>query len=202
MNGADPRLEMHDEKILDAMHFDEGQYVKPQFRKLHDNSVKFEEYYHYSRLTRAEEDLMNARDEQEGKSTGGGFLSTLFPTKNNAGAATTAAAERQGSLVNEKLNLADPQAMMQITDEEWKNASRALRTASASAIFYLITTGKPRGEMRLASRVPGTDMCHLDILGPFGLPYAFASMGYGPGIALFTVFAALAGYSGYLLWVC
>ena len=39
-------------------------------------------------------------------------------------------------------------------------------------MFYLITT---------------------DILGPFGLPYAFASMGWGPGVALFTVFGFLAG---------
>ncbi|KAJ5197733.1 amino acid transporter [Penicillium cinerascens] len=61
------------------------------------------------------------------------------------------------------------------------NASRALRSATAGAIFYLITT---------------------DILGPFGLPYAFATTGWGPGIALYTVFGALAGFSGYLLWDC
>jgi hypothetical protein len=47
---------------------------------------------------------------------------------------------------------------MTITDEEWTNASRALRTATRGAIFYLITT---------------------DILGPFGLGYAFATMGWG-----------------------
>jgi amino acid permease len=66
-----------------------------------------------------------------------------------------------------------------ISDEEWANASRALRSATRGAAFYLITT---------------------DILGPFGLPYAFATMGWGPGVALYTVFAGLAGYSGYLLW--
>ena len=40
---------------------------------------------------------------------------------------------------------------MSITDVEWTNASRAFRTATWAACFYLITT---------------------DILGPFGIGYA------------------------------
>ena len=39
-----------------------------------------------------------------------------------------------------------------------------------------------------------------DILGPFAVPYAIGTLGYGPGIALFTVFGLMAGYSGYLIW--
>jgi amino acid permease len=39
-----------------------------------------------------------------------------------------------------------------------------------------------------------------DILGPFAVPYAIGTLGYGPGIALFTVFGFFAGYSGYLIW--
>ncbi len=66
-----------------------------------------------------------------------------------------------------------------ITDDEWRNASRALRTASWGAGFYLITT---------------------DILGPYGVGFALGTLGWGPGIALYTVFAFMAGYSGYLLW--
>jgi len=66
-----------------------------------------------------------------------------------------------------------------ISDEEWVTASRAARTATWGAVFYLITT---------------------DILGPFSTGYAFSQMGLGPGVALFTVFGALAGYSGYQLW--
>jgi len=54
-----------------------------------------------------------------------------------------------------------------------------VRTATWPAVFYLITT---------------------DILGPFSNPYAFASMGYGPGVALFTVFGVMAAYSGFMLW--
>lgn len=46
-------------------------------------------------------------------------------------------------------------------------------------MFYLITT---------------------DILGPFSVPWALTQLGYGPGVALYLVFAAMAGYSGVLLW--
>ena len=45
--------------------------------------------------------------------------------------------------------------------------------------FYLITT---------------------DILGPYGVGYAMGTLGWGPGIALYTVFGFMAGYSGYLIW--
>ncbi|OAA56116.1 Transmembrane amino acid transporter family protein [Cordyceps fumosorosea ARSEF 2679] len=53
------------------------------------------------------------------------------------------------------------------------------RTTGWIAVFFLITT---------------------DILGPMSTPWAFAQTGYGPGVALFTVFGALAAYSGYILW--
>jgi hypothetical protein len=60
----------------------------------------------------------------------------------------------------------------------WTPVSR-LTWGIRSAVFYLITT---------------------DILGPFSTGYAFSQMGLGPGVALFTVFGALGGYSGYQLW--
>ena len=47
------------------------------------------------------------------------------------------------------------------------------------AAFYLITT---------------------DILGPYGVGFAIGTLGWGPGIALYTVFGFFAGYSGYLIW--
>ncbi|KAJ5948574.1 amino acid transporter [Penicillium verhagenii] len=132
--------------------------IRPQHRKLHDNSVTFEEYYHYAQLTRVEEEHLTTPE----NGSDGGVKQTEVDGKDAAA-----------------LNPSDPATRMTITDQEWTNASRALRTATRGAIFYLITT---------------------DILGPFGLPYAFATMGWGPGIALYTVFALLAGYSGYLLW--
>ena len=66
-----------------------------------------------------------------------------------------------------------------VTDQEWVQASRAARTATWGAVFYLITT---------------------DILGPTSVPWAMSQLGYGPGVSLYTVFGALAGYTGYQIW--
>lgn len=66
-----------------------------------------------------------------------------------------------------------------ITDDEWYNAQRSVRTATWGSIFYLITT---------------------DILGPYSVPWAISQMGYGPGSALYIVFGGLAVYSGLQLW--
>lgn len=144
-------------------------HTRPQQRKLHDKNVSFEEYFYYAQKTRAEEDRHPKTKTEKS------WLSILFPSKSSDG--VTQVDSNGDSHVGK--NIADPAVRAKISDEEWTNASRALRTASRGAIFYLITT---------------------DILGPFGLPYAFATMGWGPGIALFTVFAVMAGYSGYLLW--
>ncbi|KAI3317795.1 transmembrane amino acid transporter protein-domain-containing protein [Xylariaceae sp. AK1471] len=66
-----------------------------------------------------------------------------------------------------------------VTDEEWSNASRAFRTAGWGAVFYLITT---------------------DVLGPFAVPFAIGTLGYGPGVGIFTAFGIVSCYSGYLIW--
>ncbi|KAK4972931.1 hypothetical protein LTR42_006225 [Elasticomyces elasticus] len=66
-----------------------------------------------------------------------------------------------------------------ITESEWDNAQRAVRTATWGSIFYLITT---------------------DILGPYNVPWAISRMGYGPGFALYTVFGGMSVYSGLQLW--
>ena len=39
-----------------------------------------------------------------------------------------------------------------------------------------------------------------DILGPYTAPYAFAQVGYGPGVACFVAFGVMAAYSGLILW--
>ncbi|KAK8009810.1 hypothetical protein PG990_008775 [Apiospora arundinis] len=136
--------------------------MKPQQRKLHDPTVTFEEYLHYAQQTRIEE----ASHPPVGRETK--LWSLIFPSKSDAGVA-------QKEASGEKAN----PSSADVSDDEWTNASRALRTATRGACFYLITT---------------------DILGPSSLPYAFATMGWGPGITLYTIFAVLAGYSGYLLW--
>lgn len=113
-------------------------------RALHDPSVSFEEYHYYALQNRALEDSLVVPSSQNR-----GFLSTILPTKGGE--------KRRTSLIPDA-NLSDPTRRATVTDDEWINASRAVRTATAGAIFYLITT---------------------DILGPFGLPYAFATTGWG-----------------------
>jgi len=142
--------------------------IRPQMRKMHDSSITYEEYAYYAARTRQEEDM------HAGERGGTGIVGVLVP-------GTAHKADNGDMRKASAVNYSNAEKRSQISEEEWTNASRALRTATTSAVFFLITT---------------------DILGPFGLPYAFASMGWGPGIALFTVFGALAAYSGYLLYQC
>ena len=145
-DGRDPRLSvdggiMHDEA-----------YILPQRRLLHDPSVTFEEYHYYALRTRAEE--LAVKDSEKGQHTG--LLQVLFPPKNAAGVVRP---QDNGATFDEKVdhrrssvnaNLANMATREAVTSEEWTNASRAFRTATWAACFYLITT---------------------DILGPFGIGY-------------------------------
>jgi len=196
----DPRL---DNDGLDQTH-----YPSMILRKLHDPSIPIEEYLHWAKITRADEERLYGpgsgfhavggrerfikekifRMKLPADTLGGerrrpsltigpngealGDLNAFSEKQSQVGRRSSKAsgekgvdAERRGSVV--------------ITDEEWVRASRAARTATWGAVFYLITT---------------------DILGPFTTGYAFSQLGFGPGISLFTVFGALAGYSGYQLW--
>ncbi|KAJ5238993.1 hypothetical protein N7468_003612 [Penicillium chermesinum] len=64
-------------------------------------------------------------------------------------------------------------------DAEWRQASRALRTASWGGVFYLITT---------------------DILGWGQTPYVFANDGYGLGAGIFVLMGLAAGCAGFMIW--
>ena len=95
-------------------------HIRPQARKLHDPNVSFEEYYYYAQKTREEQDGLEAPKIQ---------IREIFAGKDKAHSSS-------GS----SLNLGNQQNRLQISDEEWTNASRSLRTASAGAIFYLVCT--------------------------------------------------------------
>ncbi|KAM0143605.1 hypothetical protein ACHAO1_000706 [Botrytis cinerea] len=135
-------------------------YIQPQHKKFHDSSVTFEEYHYYAGLARAEEDASTNND--IGDTT---FFSLIVPPKNLKGQAPVNSApvaeksnEGNGENGTEKIvterNVHDMSHgdRSTITNDEWTNASRALRTATWSSVFYLITT---------------------DILGPFGVPGGF-----------------------------
>lgn len=66
-----------------------------------------------------------------------------------------------------------------VSDEEWRTAARALKTASWGTIFFLITT---------------------DILGWSNAPFVFASVGYGTGVAVYFIFGVAAALAGFFLW--
>ncbi|GFP59171.1 hypothetical protein ACSS6W_007843 [Trichoderma asperelloides] len=146
--------------------------VKPQHRPLYDSSVTIEEYMYYAQKARAEEDELKATAPP---ST---WKDYIRPSK-----AEPRRLEGEQPTENEVKNASptgdNESNRLEITDLEWTNASRALRSASAAACFYLITT---------------------DILGPFGVGFSLGTMGWGEGIGLFTVFGLCAGFSGYLLW--
>lgn len=96
-------------------------YIKPQLRKPHDPDVKFEEYYYYAKRSRQEEDAAEApktdwreivlRKKKEG----------ALPEVHSALTAT---------------DFENIQNRIEITDEEWTNASRAFRTASWGACEF------------------------------------------------------------------
>lgn len=140
--------------------------IKPQHRPLHDGSVTLEEYMYYAEKSRAEEDAIAATAPPTT------MMDIIFPSK--------AAARRiEGSQPDAAdVKISPPRLSnssghrMEVTDLEWANASRALRSASAAACFYLITT---------------------DILGPFGVGFSIGTMGWGEGIGLFTLFGLCAG---------
>ncbi|MBE7182335.1 MAG: hypothetical protein INR71_14220, partial [Terriglobus roseus] len=55
--GADPRLPTYSDENVVSEH-----YIKPQQRLLHDSNVSFEEYRHYAIKTRADEDVLRAKE--------------------------------------------------------------------------------------------------------------------------------------------
>jgi len=174
-------------------------YPNRVLRTLHDSNISFEEYLYYAKLTRAEEERLYGpgSNYQETSSGIGAFFKGKILRKEvkrresveiprlsisaQGEPVATNGSEKHGTTTPQSDEKRDPErsGSLVITDEEWIRASRAARTATWGAIFYLITT---------------------DILGPFSTGYAFSQMGFGPGVSLFTVFGALSGYTGYQLW--
>ena len=142
-DGGDPR-------INNPMLAGEGP-IPPSNRLLHDPSVTFEEYRYFAELTRAEEEESFRTNPPTT-----GIMQILFPTKSAGGVQPVATSPRHpdspGDGSDEKelseKNVGEPRDRIEVSEAEWTNASRAFRTASGAACFYLITT---------------------DILGPFGI---------------------------------
>ncbi len=121
-------------------------------RKLHDPSITMEEYMHYASITRA--DIQHEAASGANTYSFGRLNFPGFSTKNGS---PPAAITRDPPFVDEKSGgivgaegSSPPISTFAIADEEYVHASRAVRTATWGAVFYLITT---------------------DILGPFSTAY-------------------------------
>ncbi|UKZ83158.1 hypothetical protein TrVFT333_010963 [Trichoderma virens FT-333] len=149
-----------------------------------DPTVTFEEYQYWAKIEREEEYQANLEFKAERgprtiQNTFLGRFSKGIHHENKKKAEAAAASENSGTASpDEKTGVTTRNASLP-TEAEWKQASRAMRTASWGTMFYLITT---------------------DILGWSSTPFVFASVGFGPGVALYIVFGAAAAFSGFILW--
>lgn len=167
-----------------------------------DSSIQFEEYHWWANKSREYEKTLSTsgaglqgvakmligkktKTETKGEDTWGVPAHEKTNTK-DAGLVqpkpeAQKVAEQIGNGLNEKSSGESSPGLDQygITNDEWYNAQRAVRTATWGSVFYLITT---------------------DILGPYSVPWAISQMGYGPGAGLYISFGLLAAYSGIQLW--
>lgn len=147
--GGDPRLSISGKAGVGHGIGQTNNYTRPQHRKLHDSNVSFEEYNYYAEKTRAMEDASSERTPKVART---GLMATIFPSKSgkgdyNEGNARPTLDEKEAEH-GVDLNEMRYSERGSVSDEDWIYASRALRTATAASMFYLITT---------------------DILGPFGV---------------------------------
>ena len=120
----------------------------------HNPNVSFEEYIYYAAITRAEEKAANERHVAAmGPKTFKSVIMNRFskghvePAAIDSPAELSSSGEKDG--LDEKAVSPANRNLGGVSDTEWKNASRAVRTAGWSGVFYLITT---------------------DILGPYSVP--------------------------------
>ena len=113
--------------------------------------AQFEDYLYFAALQRLAEETTasdtpagEAKDQHQGK---GNWFTRL--------------SDHKGQNVNVDVRIVENPAPPTADELERENTSRALRLASWSTVFYLITT---------------------DILGPFNAPYAISQVGWVPGI--------------------
>ena len=92
-------------------------HIPPSERKVHDSKVTFEEYYYYAQHTREEQRQLQSPQWQ---------WRTVFSHKKKT--ADPVEEEHESEVAAGRV----------VTEEEWSNASRAFRTASWGAIFYLV----------------------------------------------------------------
>lgn len=127
----------------------EGTIVSPSSRKAFDPNITTEEYIHYAKLTRQQEET----DYRSGDRPKTGLLHQILGRSAEPPAPPRSSIDAGGSEKNGQDTDSNEKhdghegrrgsrisEFAVITNDEWRNASRALRTASWGAGFYLITT--------------------------------------------------------------
>jgi len=148
LDGGDPRQEKKNphQQLLDEgpqLDVQNGTSFSVEAAQIYnDPSVLFEEYLHYASITRAAEKHYEEGRLPEGK--GGFSLGGVIRNRFSKGDKYQSEGSDGNTAVARKHD-----DFSTVTDEEWRTASRATRTAGWGTIFFLITT---------------------DILGPAGAP--------------------------------
>lgn len=134
LDGGDPREEKNPNQfVLDHGHEDVTPNFSVEAAQVHnDPDVLFEEYLHYASITRAEEreyegNLIKTKDPW----SLGGIIKNRF-SKGHV--------HEVNAVVGETTITTTHNDVTTVTDLEWRQASRALRTAGWGSIFFLITT--------------------------------------------------------------
>lgn len=162
LDGGDPRMG----SAAGLGHGEAEAVSRSACTRLHDPSITIEEYMRYAAITRADGRRIESAPSDDVLKVAGLRLLNPFAKGREPAVATTI------ELAEKATAEAPSDGRFVITEEEYIQASRAVRTATWGAVFFLITT---------------------DILGPFSTAWAFRQLGYGPGAVLYTIFAALAG---------
>ena len=107
----------------------QSSYITPRARRLHDPAVTFEEYQYYARRTREVERHLESPKLR--------WRQIISSRTSKDAAQGGADADADDKVL--QVNFANEDYRLQITDEEWTNANRALRTASCSSSFLLLS---------------------------------------------------------------
>lgn len=140
LDGGDPRMG----SSAGIGFGDTSEITRSAVHKLHDSSVSFEEYMHYAAITRADDRTMVPVQIDSVYTVSG--LKALNPFAKKTPAMATEAEPNEKGTTSSSSYRAQP---FVIAEEDYVQASRAVRTATWGAVFFLITT---------------------DILGPFSTP--------------------------------
>ena len=113
----------------DEQQIAQSTYIKPRARLLHDPAVTFEEYQHYAKRTREEQDHLASPKLR--------WRQIINRSTHNEDALRMDAVTDGKITEVPEFNIGNEENRLQISDEEWSNASRAMRTASCKSSYLL-----------------------------------------------------------------